>query len=170
MITDTLKSVQRQTYRHWRCIVVDNGSINDTARRVQAFVHKDRRLAYIRKHNGGEASARDLGVRLAVGEYIAPLDGDDNLHPDCLRHRAFPEATGYRGLLPDQAISREEGKWRCGNTFIRGCGSRKWSTTDVVDDPVTSCKLARQLFTADVVRHEEAQPTRIPMPFNGHQG
>lgn len=70
---------------HWRCIVVDDGSTDDIAQRGQPFLEKDRRFTYIRKPNGGVASARNLGIRLAGGEYILPLDGDDKVHPDYLR-------------------------------------------------------------------------------------
>lgn len=64
-------------------IVVDDGSTDDTSNVVKRYL-AHRRLRYVRQPNGGQASAKNLGVRLAAGEYVAFLDADDVWTPDKL--------------------------------------------------------------------------------------
>ncbi len=59
-------------------IVIDDGSIDDTSERVAAFGNK---IVYHRKENGGQASAFNVGISFARGDYIAFLDADDYFYP-----------------------------------------------------------------------------------------
>jgi glycosyltransferase involved in cell wall biosynthesis len=79
-IRETLDSVAQQTYASWQCIVVDDGSTDDTEAVVQRHIAGDARFSYVRKANGGVAAARNLGISLSTGEFILPLDGDDKIH------------------------------------------------------------------------------------------
>jgi len=76
--TRTVESVLGQTYPNMEVIVVDDGSTDDTRDRLVRF--KDR-IRYVHKKNGGACSARNLGIRLATGEYIGFLDCDDMYLP-----------------------------------------------------------------------------------------
>lgn len=80
-IAETLESVLTQTFQDFEVIVVDDGSTDDTAAVVARFA----RVRCIRKPNGGPASARNVGIRAAQGEYVAFLDSDDLWLPDKLR-------------------------------------------------------------------------------------
>ncbi|HEY5996398.1 MAG TPA: glycosyltransferase family A protein, partial [Candidatus Deferrimicrobiaceae bacterium] len=76
-------SVLAQTYRQVEAVVVDDGSTDDTAaviRRIAAGA--SRPVRYVKKPNGGCASARNLGVRHAAGEFVMFLDSDDELLPE----------------------------------------------------------------------------------------
>ncbi|MCT9015070.1 glycosyltransferase [Cupriavidus gilardii] len=97
-IAECLESVLSQTYPDWECIVVDDGSTDGSGDVIEAFVKRDARFTYVRKENGGVASARNTGFAKAIGEYFLPLDGDDKLHPhylssvmDCFVR--YPETT-----------------------------------------------------------------------------
>ena len=79
LIGETLASVRNQTFPDWECLVVDDGSTDDTAATVEAYTRSDSRFRYLRKDNGGVASARNIGIKHAVGRYILPLDGDDKI-------------------------------------------------------------------------------------------
>ena len=81
-IEETLKSVLNQTYRNLEIIVVDDGSSDATVDVVRAMVEVDARIALVSQENGGVGSARNHGIRLASGAYVAPLDADDLWHPD----------------------------------------------------------------------------------------
>ena len=70
----SIDSALGQSYRPLEVIVVDDGSTLDTRWIAEAY---GKRIRYVRKENGGPASARNLGIRLAGGEYIALLDADD---------------------------------------------------------------------------------------------
>ncbi|GAB3260971.1 glycosyltransferase family 2 protein [Chitinimonas naiadis] len=83
-ILDTLRSVAAQQYPHWDCVVVDDGSSDDSAAVVEGWIKTDSRFRYVHKANGGVASARNLGISLTQGELILPLDGDDQIHPGYL--------------------------------------------------------------------------------------
>lgn len=78
-ITETLQSLQSQHYSNWECIVVDDGSTDNTVSVVDHFCKKDSRIQLISKSNGGSASARNLGLTKVSGDYIQFLDADDLL-------------------------------------------------------------------------------------------
>lgn len=80
-IRSTLESVLAQTYRNLEIIVVDDGSIDSTAALVASIPPCDVPIRYEYKPNGGVASARNCGIRLANGELLATLDADDLWHP-----------------------------------------------------------------------------------------
>ena len=76
-IDETLTSVRAQTYRALEVIVIDDGSNDDTAARARRFADFDARFRVVTQANGGVAAARNHGVALARGEFIAPVDADD---------------------------------------------------------------------------------------------
>ena len=57
--------------------MVDDGSADDTAAIVEELVRKDARVQLVRQPNAGVGAARNTAIRIARGEYIAPLDADD---------------------------------------------------------------------------------------------
>lgn len=81
-----LRSLLAQTHQRWRCIVVDDGSTDDTAAIAQRFEREDRRIALHRQANAGAAAARNAGIRcLPPGaEFVCFLDADDVLVEDGL--------------------------------------------------------------------------------------
>lgn len=81
LISETLESVLKQSYSEWECIIIDDGSSDNTKQVVQAFVAKDERFKYVYQTNGGMSSARNNGLKIAKGSYIQFLDSDDLLAP-----------------------------------------------------------------------------------------
>lgn len=78
-IVKALESVRDQTYSTIECIVVDDGSQDNTKSTVLNFCKQDSRFRYIFKENGGPSSARNTGLEASSGTYVLPLDGDDYL-------------------------------------------------------------------------------------------
>lgn len=78
-LEDTLCSVLNQTYTDWECILVNDGSTDETEKIAHNFVVKDSRFKYFYKQNGGLSSARNFGLDKATGDYIQFLDSDDIL-------------------------------------------------------------------------------------------
>lgn len=84
LVKDAVESVLNQTYQDFELIVIDDGSTDNT-KEVLA-VYKDK-LTYIYQENQGRSSARNHGIKLAQGEYIAFLDSDDVWFPDKLERQ-----------------------------------------------------------------------------------
>lgn len=77
-----IESVLGQDYPHFECIVVDDGSSDDTAAIARSFQPQVR---VISQSNGGASAARNTGINAANGSLIAFLDADDYWHPSKLR-------------------------------------------------------------------------------------
>ncbi len=75
-IAETLVSLQRQTCDDWECILVDDGSTDDTELRVKPFL-ADSRFRYLEQEHRGIAAARNTAIQAAQGRWIALLDHDD---------------------------------------------------------------------------------------------
>lgn len=89
-LDECLQSVQEQTFSNWECIIINDGSPDDTERVAKEWAEKDNRFKYVQKENGGVASARNYGIENANGTWILPLDGDDKIGRDYL-HLAAQE-------------------------------------------------------------------------------
>lgn len=78
-LTEALESICNQTFTNWECLIVDDGSTDNTAEVAKSFIDKDSRFVYFFKENGGVSSTRNLGLENAKGQYIQFLDCDDAL-------------------------------------------------------------------------------------------
>ena len=88
VLAETLDSVLNQSLEDWECIVVDDGSTDDTATVTSAYASKDARFFYVYQQNSGLSAARNTGLREAKGEYIQLLDADDLIEIEKLREHA----------------------------------------------------------------------------------
>ena len=77
LIGRAIKSVLNQTYQDFEIIVIDDGSTDNTGEIIRSFT--DKRIKYIKKYkkNKGISVARNIGIKVARGKYIALLDSDD---------------------------------------------------------------------------------------------
>ncbi len=82
----SLPSVVRQTVPALECIVVDDGSTDDTAAVVRRFIEENpgTDIKYVHQGNAGVAAARNAGIARAKGEWVLALDSDDALLDDAL--------------------------------------------------------------------------------------
>ena len=83
-LRECLDSIHHQTYENFECLLIDDGSPDKSAEICKEYVAKDSRFRYFKKENGGVSSARNLGMRCAVGDYITFVDPDDFLTPNYL--------------------------------------------------------------------------------------
>lgn len=81
-INQCIESVLSQTYEDFELILVDDGSPDDCGKICDEYAKQDSRVSVIHKLNGGLVSARQAGVKIAQGDYIACLDGDDYISDD----------------------------------------------------------------------------------------
>ncbi len=79
---EALESLKGQTYGDFEAIIVDDGSIDNTAAIAKTFCAADTRFRLISQPNAGVSAARNHGIDLAAGEWIAFMDADDIMPPD----------------------------------------------------------------------------------------
>lgn len=81
-LAECVDSILAQTLRDIEVILVDDGSTDTSSSICDAYAEKDSRVQVIHKANGRAASARNAGLKIAQGEYIAFVDSDDWIAPD----------------------------------------------------------------------------------------
>jgi len=109
LIIETLYSVDNQSYRPIECIIVDDGSTDQSRLVVEEYISKysgDVRFKYYYQNNKGAQAARNLGSRKARGGYFQYLDSDDILYKDklTLQVQAFQKNTNIHGVYSDWKI------------------------------------------------------------------
>lgn len=87
-IAQTLESVLKQTYQSYELILIDDCSVDHSADIIRQYMKRDKRIVYFRHNeNQGAAAARNTGLKLARGKYIAFLDSDDLWRRDKLKRQ-----------------------------------------------------------------------------------
>ena len=113
-LPEALQSVLNQTYQNWECIIVNDGSPDNTKEIAKEWVKKDSRFIYLYKENGGLSSARNAGIAIANGEFILPLDADDRIGKDytLLAMKAFQEDSDLKLVYcKAEKFGEESGSW-----------------------------------------------------------
>lgn len=128
-----VRSLCAQTYANLELLLIDDGSTDGTAALVEELAKTDPRIRTHHKENGGASSARNAGISLATGEYLAFADSDDYLEPyvyeelmRALTAKDYPAAQISRDevdeagkRLPDVCIPPKE-EWFCDSeTFLK---------------------------------------------------
>lgn len=93
LIGETLDSVLAQTYTNWECIVVDDGSTDNTEEVLKNYCEIDTRFKYVHRpntHKPGGNGARNYGFELSKGEYINWFDSDDLMLDDFIQKKITP--------------------------------------------------------------------------------
>src|SRR5438045_7718773 len=122
-VVEAIRSAKAQTYPLKQIIVVDDGSCDDTARRVSEVAG----VEYYYQVNRGQGAARNHGLRFADGEYVASLDSDDLWDEDFLARSVecleafnldflFTNLTKVRCNRSHLSELRRDGQWRVSQT------------------------------------------------------
>lgn len=88
-IAQCIESILTQTYKEWECIIIDDGSTDDSFLIISKYLPHPQ-IYYYKKKNGGVSSARNTGISYAKGEWICFLDADDYLLPNGLEDLLKP--------------------------------------------------------------------------------
>lgn len=132
-LDDCLNSIHGQSYNFWECIIVNDGSPDNTDQVASRWCLIDARFKYAKKQNGGLSSARNYGLKLAKGNYIQFLDADDLIERNKLNtqvlkanvvdadilisgYRYFYDSEGFKSLriigrnncIPDLNIQNDD--------------------------------------------------------------
>lgn len=117
LIEKLYHSLQRQTYRNFEWVVVDDGSVDDTEEKFEAFLmeENDFPIRYIKTPNGGKHRAINCGVKEAKGLLFYIVDSDDYITDDALEsidriERSIPEnmKSGFAGVCGQKGYSKTE--------------------------------------------------------------
>ncbi len=105
-----VRSVLAQDYESFELILVDDGSTDSSSQIMDDLAEQDSRILVIHKENGGQSSARNVGLDRAKGAYISFVDSDDHVTPDYLSYllSLFPEDDGCRISACNHLIVRGE--------------------------------------------------------------
>lgn len=133
LIGETLDSVLAQTYPHWECIVVDDGSSDGTDALLANYCEKDSRFQYHPRPTDkpkGANACRNYGFELSKGKYINWFDDDDVMQPDFINlKKTFLEAhTGVDAVISKTIVFEGNPK----NTI--GKENRTFLTQNLLED------------------------------------
>jgi len=87
LISDTLNSIQNQTHKNWECIVVDDGSTDNTEELLNRYVSNDDRFIFTKRPESkpkGANACRNYGLELSKGQFVNWFDSDDIMHTNKL--------------------------------------------------------------------------------------
>jgi glycosyltransferase involved in cell wall biosynthesis len=143
----TLDSVLGQNYKNWECIIVNDGSTDNTEDVALAYQRRDDRFRYLKKQNGGLSSARNTGIEHSNADFIQLLDSDDLICVDKLSSQiaflmenqsvdiAYSGSRYFRTDFPD-------------NLLLLGGGGRHLGTVEIsmYDRDVLRLILSRNPF------------------------
>lgn len=105
-----LDSILAQTFTDFELILVDDGTRDDCPRIMMRYAAMDARIRCIHKENGGLSSARNAGLDIARGEYIAFVDSDDTVEPTMLADAvAAAQRTGAQLVIYNYRLVTEDG-------------------------------------------------------------
>ena len=106
-----VESVLAQTVSNIEVLIVDDASDDDSAHIAGQFAHRDSRVRLLRQvTNRGQAAARNLALDNARGLWIAPVDADDEIHPDRLRILVEAGERDHADLIADGILFHTAGQ------------------------------------------------------------
>jgi glycosyltransferase involved in cell wall biosynthesis len=144
-LDEALQSVLDQTYIDWECIIVNDGSTDNTEEVVQKWVEKDSRFIYLYKENGGLSSARNAGLEVAKGDYIQFLDSDD-----------FLDKTKLKLSLQQIDLEKDKGVKVAISNF-------RMFVDNPLNTSVPYCNLKEELFNFESLLYQWEESFTIPI-------
>ncbi len=89
-LDNCIKSIIGQTYQNLEIILIDDGSTDNSDKIINNYAKKDSRIKTIHQKNAGQSAARNRGLKIATGDYISFVDGDDKIKPNFIEKLLQP--------------------------------------------------------------------------------
>lgn len=121
-LSECLESIKRQTYNHFECLLINDGSTDQSEMIIKSFANDDRRFRLINQSNMGVSAARNTGIINSKGNYITFIDADDWIDEQylevLLRHLKNSDADiSICGSLFEYPNSTLKKSFRCDSSF-----------------------------------------------------
>ncbi|ANW96312.1 hypothetical protein AXE80_08485 [Wenyingzhuangia fucanilytica] len=132
LIGETLDSVIKQTYLNWECIVVDDGSTDNTIEVLKEYTDKDSRIQYHhrpKERPKGANACRNYGFELSKGEYIMFFDSDDLMLNQKVEIQLIDLLSGDY----DFSVTQTE-QFKMPENISRGIRSETLISNNIIDD------------------------------------
>lgn len=137
---ECLDSVRSQTFKSWECILVDDGSTDNTPEICDDYAACDDRFHVLHKKNSGQADSRNIALRMSSGKFVAFVDGDDWIEPDML------------SVLYDTIVGNNADISICGHFINTKNGERKSIQDTGVTEVYTTRRAVELLIEDSIVR------------------
>ncbi|MGH9683802.1 MAG: glycosyltransferase [Candidatus Acidiferrales bacterium] len=115
-IVDTVQSLLASNYPKLEILVIDDGSVDRTAERVQASFGRDARVRLISQPNRGKPTALNHGLAEAIGEVVVSIDADTMVDPEAIprlvRHFGNPKVGAVAGNVKVMNLNRWLTRWQ----------------------------------------------------------
>ena len=151
-----LDSIQNQTYKNFECLLINDGSPDNSAEICREYAAKDSRFRYFEKENGGVSSARNLGIERSEGVYITFVDSDNWVEPDYLEvlYSIIVQEKADISVSTYKQFNTKENCWYL-HSFQRGYEKRVFKNDELINELIdlnvfdssygfASCKLVRK--------------------------
>jgi len=139
-ITETIQSVQNQTYMNWEMIIVDDGSSDETETVARSIIQNDKRIQFYKlSQNFGPAVARNTSIEKASGDYMTFIDADDIWFPTFIENNIkIINETGIPFVFSSYRRANEELEFVYSDFIV----PQKVSYTDILKSNSISCLTA----------------------------
>lgn len=165
-----LDSIINQTYKNIEIILINDGSTDDSKKKLKDYAKEDSRIILIDKKNEGVSKARNNGIKISTGKYITFVDSDDYLECDAIEKM-------YNALIKNkvdliranyQVHYKESDKVDVGDLFL--IGNKKYNNKQIKNDIVPEilsgklpCFVYLLLIKRDLLLSTSLFPTDIHM-------
>ena len=130
-----LDSIVSQTYQNFECLLINDGSPDNSEDICREYVDKDSRFKYFDKENGGVSSARNLGIERSGGAYITFIDSDDWVDSDYLEvlYNALIDENADISVSTYKRFHMADNCWYF-HSFQRGYEKRVFTNQELIDE------------------------------------
>lgn len=156
-LEETLESVLVQDFQEWEAIIINDGSPGNAEEIAKKWINRDSRFKYLKKENGGLASARNLGIKKSIGDYILPLDSDNKIRKTfCKKAIEIFENKENVGVVYGDAkyFGEKTGLWKVGSFDINRL---------LYSNYIDACAVVRKKVYHSVGFYDDK------LPYQGHE-
>ena len=152
-INKCLESIFNQTFRDFEVICIDDGSIDNTYNLINDFRKNDERIKLLKQENAGPSKARNIGLDLAKGEFIAFIDADDWIDKDYLEKLLEAIERNNCDIAPSTIIRKRKNSQK-----YRVCYTEE-KVYSTLQDKIeiskipTCCYIWNKLYRADKIKN-----------------